>query len=51
MFLLGEVDSYPRCRPKEGNFTVIPSAESDSGQDMVENGDKTCATAYWFVFK
>lgn len=45
MWLSGEVSSYPRSRPKEGNFTVIPGAGSDSGQDMVEKGAKTCVTA------
>lgn len=45
MWLSGEISSYPGSGPKEGNFTVIPSAGSDSGQDMVEKGAKTCVMA------
>lgn len=51
MRLSGEISSYLRSWPKEGNFTVIPSAGSDSGQDMVEKGDKICATVRWVAFE
>lgn len=30
---------------------MIPSAGSDSGQEVVEKGDKTCSTTNWVAFR
>lgn len=51
MFCSGQVNFYPRSRPKEGNFAWIQSAGFGSGQGMDEKGDKTYTTANWVALK